>query len=125
MDPLASTLHLHCDLAQLAVARDWFRSMLCAAGIDATDTLLVVTELVTNAITHARSSPTVTVQLSQAVIHLEVTDDLPTAPEMREQPDVNGGYGLRFVDQLAERWGWRPTTHGKVVWSDLPRRATC
>jgi len=31
-----------------------------------------------------------------------------------------GGRGLYLVDQLAERWGSRPTDGGKAVWFEMP-----
>ena len=31
-----------------------------------------------------------------------------------------GGRGLYLVDQLATRWGSRPTRDGKAVWFELP-----
>ncbi len=34
-----------------------------------------------------------------------------------------GGRGLYLVDQLAERWGSRPTEEGKTVWFQMPIRA--
>ncbi|HUC57253.1 MAG TPA: SpoIIE family protein phosphatase [Streptosporangiaceae bacterium] len=34
-----------------------------------------------------------------------------------------GGRGLYLVDQLAERWGSRPTDEGKAVWFQMPIRA--
>jgi PAS domain S-box-containing protein len=34
-----------------------------------------------------------------------------------------GGRGLYLVDQLAERWGSRPTEEGKAVWFQMPIRA--
>jgi hypothetical protein len=34
-----------------------------------------------------------------------------------------GGRGLYLVDQLASRWGSRPTNDGKAVWFEIPLRA--
>jgi PAS domain S-box-containing protein len=34
-----------------------------------------------------------------------------------------GGRGLYLVDQLADRWGSRPTEEGKAVWFQMPIRA--
>ena len=33
-----------------------------------------------------------------------------------------GGRGLYLVDQLATRWGSRPTPDGKAVWFEMPIR---
>jgi hypothetical protein len=32
---------------------------------------------------------------------------------------VDGGYGLRIVDALADSWGIEPTDGGKVVWFEV------
>ncbi|MDR2985719.1 MAG: ATP-binding protein, partial [Nocardiopsaceae bacterium] len=34
-----------------------------------------------------------------------------------------GGRGLYLVDQLASRWGSRPTEDGKAVWFEMPIKA--
>ncbi len=31
-----------------------------------------------------------------------------------------GGRGLYLVEQLATRWGSRPTSDGKAVWFEIP-----
>ena len=95
---------------------------LAAVGADPADALLVITELLSNAIEHGRSAPTVVLRLSSDRVHLEVSDYSSSPLTVRRAPNVGGGYGLRIVDAVAERWGWRPTAAGKVVWTELPRR---
>ena len=106
----------------MAHARAWLRFHLAAAGADPADALLVATELLANAIQHGRSTPTVALRMSPDSVHLEVSDQSSAPPEVSAAPDVDGGYGLRIVDAVADQWGWRPTAAGKVVWTDLPRR---
>ena len=36
---------------------------------------------------------------------------------MRPTPDDEHGRGLQLVALLADRWGTRPTEHGKAVWA--------
>ena len=45
-----------------------------------------------------------------------------TEPEFRGQvaPTSYGGRGLLLIDSVAERWGTRRLTDGKVVWAVLP-----
>jgi DNA-binding NarL/FixJ family response regulator len=83
---------------------------------------LVVSELVTNAITHGRSSPRIEVALGRRSVRVAVHDDNPTLPTHRE-PDVDrpGGRGLHLVDHIASRWGSEPTPDGKVVWFEMDR----
>ena len=121
MNAREHTLRLDCDLAQLSAARAWMRALLDADGAEAGDAVLVVTELATNAIRHARSSPTVAVTLAPNIIHIEVSDDSTSPPSVQSAPDTDGGFGLRLIDHVALQWGWRPTSRGKVVWTDLAR----
>ncbi|WP_169336551.1 ATP-binding protein, partial [Nocardiopsis prasina] len=37
--------------------------------------------------------------------------------------DDEGGRGLYLVDQLAARWGSRPTPDGKAVWFEVPLKS--
>jgi hypothetical protein len=42
-------------------------------------------------------------------------------PRIRSAGETDeGGRGLYLVDQLATRWGARPTNDGKAVWFELP-----
>ncbi|KAB2973582.1 SpoIIE family protein phosphatase [Streptomyces sp. SS1-1] len=86
-------------------------------------TELVVSELVTNAIRHAR--PPVQLRL----IHLthedslicEVSDGDSTAPHLRRARTFDeGGRGLLLVAQLTRRWGTRQSSHGKTIWAEQP-----
>jgi hypothetical protein len=83
--------------------------------------LVCVSELVTNAIVHARSAPTVRIIVRRARIRIEVADDSPALPVMAP-PDVlaTGGRGLRIVDHLSLDWGTTPRDgDGKVVWFEF------
>ncbi|MFC9604753.1 ATP-binding protein [Streptomyces niveus] len=85
------------------------------------DTLLVASELVTNA---ARAAGLVALQLRIAgpSLYVEVWDDVPGVPEVRHLvADAEGGRGLLLVEALTTRWGvCRPRAGGKVVWAELP-----
>ena len=42
-------------------------------------------------------------------------------PRIRSAAETDeGGRGLYLVDQLATRWGSRPTKDGKAVWFEMP-----
>jgi hypothetical protein len=44
-------------------------------------------------------------------------------PRIRSAEETDeGGRGLYLVDQIASRWGTRPTKKGKVVWFEMPIR---
>ncbi|MFI0452381.1 SpoIIE family protein phosphatase [Actinomadura sp. 6N118] len=54
-------------------------------------------------------------------IWVEVFDSDLRLPRIRSAGETDeGGRGLYLVDQLASRWGARPTADGKAVWFELP-----
>jgi hypothetical protein len=54
-------------------------------------------------------------------IWVEVFDTDLRLPRIRSAGENDeGGRGLYLVDQLATRWGSRPTKDGKAVWFELP-----
>ncbi|HSP37792.1 MAG TPA: SpoIIE family protein phosphatase [Frankiaceae bacterium] len=82
------------------------------------DVELLASELTTNAILYGRVP--VEVRLRHAARHvvLEVYDSGTYLPRrMRPTPDDEHGRGLQLVALLADRWGTRPTEHGKAVWA--------
>lgn len=59
-----------------------------------------------------------------ASVWVEVFDNDLRLPRIRSAgADDEGGRGLYLVDQLASRWGSRPTPTGKAVWFEIPMKA--
>jgi serine phosphatase RsbU (regulator of sigma subunit) len=57
-----------------------------------------------------------------SVVWVEVFDPDLRLPRIRTAGETDeGGRGLYLVDQLATRWGSRPTPEGKAVWFEVPR----
>jgi serine phosphatase RsbU (regulator of sigma subunit) len=57
-------------------------------------------------------------------VWVEVFDPDLRLPRIRTAGETDeGGRGLYLVDQLATRWGSRPTPEGKAVWFEMPRSA--
>lgn len=84
------------------------------------DAAMVVTELVTNALVHARSATTVAVSSRPGTVRIEVADASPVPPVPRERHGTAAsGRGIALVAAMAERWGAEPTPDGKVVWAEL------
>ncbi len=83
--------------------------------------LLVVSELVTNAVVHTRSQVTVRLRLRPDRLLVEVEDQDSRLPVLQEHDgsDALGGRGLPLVDALSARWGSEPCPAGKVVWAEL------
>lgn len=92
--------------------------------------LLLVSELVTNAVqasggcapgsSQNQQAIVLTVVLTETSLLLEVWDASPLPPVLQEA-DITGdrGRGLMLVDFLADAWGYRPENGGKVVWCEL------
>ena len=87
------------------------------------DSVIVVSELVTNAITHAPVPGELRLSLLPDVLRIAVTDSGSGAPEPRHASATReGGRGLYLVDALTSAWGMEPLPHGgKVVWAELTR----
>lgn len=89
------------------------------------DILLLVSELVTNAVRHAGAGPErpLRVQLLRGPrwVVVAVADQgpgfaRPASPSGANEP---GGWGLFLVDQIADRWGVECTTSGSCVWFEM------
>jgi anti-sigma regulatory factor (Ser/Thr protein kinase) len=84
---------------------------------------LLVSELVTNAITHGRGVVTLSIDCSEHLLSVTVGDDEPSVPQLQpERLMALGGRGLRMIESLASAWGVRPRdgSPGKDVWFRLP-----
>jgi anti-sigma regulatory factor (Ser/Thr protein kinase) len=88
------------------------------------DLLLVVSELVTNAVVHGAEPIVVTIVRAPERVRVEVTDGADgSSPHGNRHPpaDAETGRGLSVVTRLAVAWGWRATPgRGKTVWAELP-----
>lgn len=91
---------------------------------------LLISELVTNAITHtpSRSIRVIVSRPTPSLVRLAVVDKAPRRfPELRPaDADAEGGRGLRLIDAFAYRWGYdllgsHPTRGpwGKRCWAEL------
>jgi anti-sigma regulatory factor (Ser/Thr protein kinase) len=89
------------------------------------DVLLLLSELVTNAVRHAGAGPErpLRVQLQRASqrVLVAVADGGPGfAGNPKPPPGTeSGGWGLFIVDQVADRWGVERTPSGSRVWFEI------
>jgi hypothetical protein len=84
------------------------------------DAALIITELATNAVVHARSDFTVAIAMSGGSIRIEVRDASTAAPVARTMSLLSAsGRGLALVDAIASAWGSDHSGDGKVVWAEL------
>jgi signal transduction histidine kinase len=81
--------------------------------------VLLVSELVTNAVVHAQTVIDVEVSIDGSVVHVEVRDRRPDRPIVRGDGPEEHGRGLKILDGLATAWGTTSDGHTKTVWFDL------
>ncbi|MEU4928676.1 SpoIIE family protein phosphatase [Streptomyces yokosukanensis] len=101
-------------------ARDNTARQLAAWGLQdiAFTTELIVSELITNAITHA-GGPISLRLIHERCLICEVSDASNTSPHLRRARNTDeGGRGLFLVAQIAQRWGTRYTETGKTIWAE-------
>jgi anti-sigma regulatory factor (Ser/Thr protein kinase) len=93
------------------VLTDWD----CAGLIDAA--ALLASEVITNAVLHARTPLTVTVERTDMdAVQVKVTDGSPHLPRRgKSTADATTGRGVGLLDDLASSWSVRPTAAGKTV----------
>jgi anti-sigma regulatory factor (Ser/Thr protein kinase) len=91
-------------------------------GVDQDIVLLLVSELVSNAIVHARGNVGINAQQVGSSLRVEVRDSSSTLPAVQVGAlDDVSGRGLHLVERLADRWGSRrlELDEGKTVWFEL------
>jgi PAS domain-containing protein/anti-sigma regulatory factor (Ser/Thr protein kinase) len=89
---------------------------------DAADAvLLVVSELVTNALVHTQGPVQVDLMLRGDRLRVSVSDASPRAPAKPVIVDweSTGGRGLMLVEAMSESFGTVPVAGGKQVWSEI------
>jgi anti-sigma regulatory factor (Ser/Thr protein kinase) len=108
------------------VARQRLAAELTAAGIfdgAVGDAVLVVSELLSNAIRHARPLPGSNLllawELNDGAVEIAVSDGGAATRPMTAQATVSslGGRGLDIVGYLARSWGVRTDDTGLTVWA--------
>lgn len=116
--------------ASVPAARRELRQTLQRWGLTdlADDSALVLSELLTNAVEHARGPDgTVGTRFSRLAegrgVRIEVVDaDSRRLPRMGTGEEDVRGRGLRLVDACtAHRWGVVLGAHGKAVWCEVAR----
>lgn len=84
---------------------------------------LLVSEVATNAVLHARSPFAVEVSRRRGVVRVEVSDRSPAGPQRRRHSaSATTGRGLALVATLSTAWGTEAAARpwAKRVWFELP-----
>jgi|tagenome__1003787_1003787.scaffolds.fasta_scaffold20449786_1 anti-sigma regulatory factor (Ser/Thr protein kinase) len=114
------------------LARHAFADQITAAGVEGEardDAMLVLSELVSNAVKHAAPLPSgeisVRWQLDDEVLHIEITDGgASTRPRAGIAAlSALGGRGLDIVRSVSRHWGVTEGEGSVTVWAEVPRRS--
>lgn len=99
-------------------ARAYVAKMLMQFPTDVVDrVVLMVSELMTNAIVHANSSAELAADVDTFGVRITVTDAGGGRPTPRTPSDFEAhGRGLRVVEALSDRWGIEYLPNSKSVW---------
>jgi anti-sigma regulatory factor (Ser/Thr protein kinase) len=108
----------------VGAARRFVRDVLMSRQVDqgvVSTVELLTSELVTNAIVHARSGPQLVVEVGPEVVRVAVRDLSPHAPVRRlGRLDDLSGRGVVIVERLASAWGVEQDGGGgKQVWFEV------
>ncbi|MEP7046476.1 MAG: MEDS domain-containing protein [Ilumatobacteraceae bacterium] len=111
-----------CDSASLSDTRRFVAETLDGWGraqlVD--DATIIISELATNAILHARTDFTIVLSNQAGGVRLSVRDASVVAPQLRTPgPTAITGRGLLLVAAIARRWGTQPVGDGKFIWAEL------
>ena len=122
-------LEIGTDPLEVGRARRWARSRLAGAGVGAEGQLgetlvLLISELVTNAVVHTGCPAVLRMLLpvprAPGAVRVEVADASSRPPSRRRaEGDDTNGRGLELVSVLADRWGWQREGNGKLIWCEL------
>ncbi len=118
--------HFQPELASPAAARAFVRSELEQQAVPEPPletAILLTSELVSNALLHARTPVDLLLVMASSGLRVEVHDGNGRQPAPAASPaplDATTGRGLMMVEALAGRWGVDGTRDGKTVWFELP-----
>ncbi|MGQ7296011.1 ATP-binding protein [Quadrisphaera sp. KR29] len=118
---LRRTLALAPEPASARLGRRAATSLMAEVGArpDLVDAVvLVVSELVTNAVRHAPGSVELLLEADATTASVGVRDTSAARPQLVDAYD-GGGRGMLVVTALAVRWHVEEVPGGKVVWAHL------
>jgi hypothetical protein len=125
--PFAVAAFYDLDPRSPALARRMVRDVLTDRHLPhlAGDAMIVVSELVTNAVRHAHSGLAVTLTSTPVGVRITVTDSSGQLPVLHRAAQTDrAGRGLPVVDRLANRWPRRATHDPYRLMVVVPRDQT-
>lgn len=115
---MSTTLRLPARPSSVSEARRFVVRLLEQWSLDElTDTVALLTsEVVTNAVLHARTEITLTAVDLGGAVQIDVSDLSSSAPvQRRHSVEATTGRGVQLLDQLARSWEVRFENGGKTV----------
>ena len=115
---MSATLRLVASPASVPQARRFVLRMLSKWELDAlADTAALLTsEVVTNAVLHARTEIEVTVTRMGSAVQVQVRDGSPVPPvQRRHSAEATTGRGVQLLDRLAASWEVVQDAGGKTI----------
>ena len=124
--PMSDSIELSPTPASVSLARRWSKDVLEEVGApELADTMaLLVSELVSNVVLHARTPCCLSILEAHGRIRVEVIDGSDRLPGRKERTDplAQSGRGMLLVDGLSAAHGVDPQPKGgKRVWFELDR----
>ncbi|MDP8969647.1 MAG: ATP-binding protein [Actinomycetota bacterium] len=121
-DVIHATTELAPEATSARVARRFVGATLtawsCSELADVAE--LLTTELVTNALLHARTDLQLHLHRRDERVRIEVEDGNSHLPAVRNYDEEGQtGRGMVLVEALAAAWGADQTERGKVVWAEV------
>jgi anti-sigma regulatory factor (Ser/Thr protein kinase) len=116
--------HPAVSAAARRVAHEWCDQRLIDEDA-ARDVVLVVSELVTNALLHGQGRITLDLDVEDDDVLVRVSDKLRQGPPIvAHVPDMMSvsGRGWLMTQSIARTTGVTNTLHGKTVWAKIPLR---
>lgn len=110
------------DLSSPRVARRFVTDVLAGTRLPVDLIVLLVSELATNAVLHARTDYVVRLVVDSEGdrVRVEVEDANERPPSIAHTPpEATSGRGLQLIQKLAESWGVDASAAGKLVWFEL------
>ena len=120
MTEIVERLRLPPEPSSAGAARRFVAAALGSGDEVAELAVLLVSELASNAVLHARTDFDLVVDVGDSRIRVEVIDGSPTLPLLKSYvANSITGRGLHMVAASADRWGFELYHEGKIVWFEL------
>src|SRR3954466_14738580 len=120
MEELVNRLQLLPEPTSAGMARRFVASSVLDGTEVAELAVLLVSELASNAVLHARTPFELVVENDGTRLRVEVRDDSSALPPLKDYvAESVTGRGLHMVAASADNWGFEVREHGKCVWFEL------